>query len=282
MHTHTRILTHTHTRTHTRTLMHTHAHSCTHTHTHTRTLMHTHTLTHSRTLTHTHAHTHTHSHARSHTFMLTLMHTHEHTHTRVHTHAHTLMHTHVHTHATHAHAHSCTLTNTYTHVCAHALMHTHSCTLTHTHSHQGEAKQVAMPGGQKARGGHRLGSHAHTLGQPRLVGWRLKRRDIPFPWDLRSPLGTCPEAHVQQWEDMWTVVLVSRHREPGTIRNHSAVALREWVPEGSVLWNKLMVVSVVSDSWDPMDCSPPGSSVHGISQARILEWVAISFSRGSS
>ena len=31
--------------------------------------------------------------------------------------------------------------------------------------------------------------------------------------------------------------------------------------------------------FDPMDCSPPGSSVHGILQARILEWVAISFSR---
>ena len=31
-----------------------------------------------------------------------------------------------------------------------------------------------------------------------------------------------------------------------------------------------------------MDFSPPGSSVHGISQARILEWVAISFSRGYS
>ena len=31
-----------------------------------------------------------------------------------------------------------------------------------------------------------------------------------------------------------------------------------------------------------MDCSPPGCSVHGISQARILKWVAISFSRGSS
>ena len=29
-----------------------------------------------------------------------------------------------------------------------------------------------------------------------------------------------------------------------------------------------------------MDCSPPGSSVHGVSQARILEWVAISSSRG--
>ena len=34
--------------------------------------------------------------------------------------------------------------------------------------------------------------------------------------------------------------------------------------------------------FDPMDCSPLGSSVHGISQARILEWVAISYSRGSS
>ena len=31
-----------------------------------------------------------------------------------------------------------------------------------------------------------------------------------------------------------------------------------------------------------MDCSPPGSSVHGIFQARVPEWVAISFSRGSS
>ena len=33
---------------------------------------------------------------------------------------------------------------------------------------------------------------------------------------------------------------------------------------------------------DPVDCSPPGSSVRGISHARILEWVAVSFSKGSS
>ena len=32
---------------------------------------------------------------------------------------------------------------------------------------------------------------------------------------------------------------------------------------------------------NPMDCGPPGSSVHEILQARILEWVTISFSRGS-
>ena len=34
--------------------------------------------------------------------------------------------------------------------------------------------------------------------------------------------------------------------------------------------------------WDPMDCSLPGTSVCGILQARILEWVAVSFSRGTS
>ena len=34
--------------------------------------------------------------------------------------------------------------------------------------------------------------------------------------------------------------------------------------------------------WDPMGCSPPGSSVHWIFQARVLEWGAISYSRGSS
>ena len=33
---------------------------------------------------------------------------------------------------------------------------------------------------------------------------------------------------------------------------------------------------------NPMDCSPPGSSVHGILQARTLEWIAVPFSKGSS
>ena len=32
---------------------------------------------------------------------------------------------------------------------------------------------------------------------------------------------------------------------------------------------------------DPMDCSPPGSSVHGIFQARVLEWVAIGYRAGT-
>ena len=47
-----------------------------------------------------------------------------------------------------------------------------------------------------------------------------------------------------------------------------------------------MKVSEVTQSCltlcDPMDCSLPGSSVHGIFQAIVLEWIAISFSSGSS
>ena len=42
------------------------------------------------------------------------------------------------------------------------------------------------------------------------------------------------------------------------------------------------VVQTCPTLCDPTDCSPPVSTVHGILQARILEWVAIPFSRGSS
>ena len=47
-----------------------------------------------------------------------------------------------------------------------------------------------------------------------------------------------------------------------------------------VVW--WLSLQVVSDSCDPMDCSLSGSSVHGIPPSRILEWVAISFSRGTT
>ena len=50
---------------------------------------------------------------------------------------------------------------------------------------------------------------------------------------------------------------------------------------GKALYLKMKVKSCPT-LCNPMDCSLPGSSVHGIFQARVLEWVAISFSRGSS
>ena len=45
---------------------------------------------------------------------------------------------------------------------------------------------------------------------------------------------------------------------------------------------KVKSLSRVPTLRDPMDCSLPGSSVHGIFQARVLEWVTVSFSRRSS
>ena len=45
---------------------------------------------------------------------------------------------------------------------------------------------------------------------------------------------------------------------------------------------KVLVTQSCLAFYDPMDCSPPGSSVHEILQTRILEWAAISFFRGFS
>ena len=75
----------------------------------------------------------------------------------------------------------------------------------------------------------------------------------------------------------------------GTKRPQSALSV--WLLMGpwcsgssSVNWDKWSEAKLLSRVWlcDPVDCSLPGSWIHGILQARILEWVAISFSRGSS
>ena len=64
-----------------------------------------------------------------------------------------------------------------------------------------------------------------------------------------------------------------------------------WHPRGHAFWIPVdsgkvwkWKCELLSHLWlcDAMYCSPPGSSVHGILQARILEWVAISLSRASS
>ena len=49
-------------------------------------------------------------------------------------------------------------------------------------------------------------------------------------------------------------------------------------------WSKVNILAaqLYLTLCDPMNCSPPGSSVHGILQARILEWLSIPFSKGSS
>ena len=55
-----------------------------------------------------------------------------------------------------------------------------------------------------------------------------------------------------------------------------------WILPPDPFWAMLCCAQLCLTLCDPMDCSLPGSSFHGIFQARILEWIAISFSRGSS
>ena len=88
----------------------------------------------------------------------------------------------------------------------------------------------------------------------------------------------------KHWRQKWTkhkwflyrasglMVVGAKHKETCSYELNSGKFL--WFTYLKCKWSR----SVVSTLCDPMDCSPPGSSVHEILQARILEWVAISFS----
>ena len=88
----------------------------------------------------------------------------------------------------------------------------------------------------------------------------------------RNPVNRRPES---RWER-------PSHREvsPGSL----GWPWPQWHIAKDERWSHAVVVQLLSHVWlcNTMDCSPPGSSVHGILQARILEWVALPSSMGSS
>ena len=81
-------------------------------------------------------------------------------------------------------------------------------------------------------------------------------------------------------EENWEKVTVQRPWKLRSSTKNQVSGRRKTVEY--VCFLKQYSRSIVSDSCDPMDSSLPGSSVHGILQARILEWVAIPFSREPS
>ena len=105
----------------------------------------------------------------------------------------------------------------------------------------------------------------------------------------------CPD-----WFRAVSVPQLSDHSHVARVGDSHQIGLRHnfflvifftlWLIESTALLGTLTTVSesmsevaqLCPTLCDPMDCSPPGFSIHGIFQARILEWVAISFSRGSS
>ena len=106
-------------------------------------------------------------------------------------------------------------------------------------------------------------------------------------WIRKTPMSARRRIVKAVGSTTWDSTKVTREphgREP-QIRNlnkqwrSSIKTAGKWAADGSKK-------SEVAQSWptlcDPVDCSPPGFSIHGIFQAWVLEWVAISFSRGSS
>ena len=85
--------------------------------------------------------------------------------------------------------------------------------------------------------------------------------------------GTCPTPKLLHFK-----MRISLPPIYGVVYLVSWCVCREWgVEEGEE-----RVAQLCWTLCDPMDCSPPDSSVHGIFQATILEWVAVSFSKASS
>ena len=82
------------------------------------------------------------------------------------------------------------------------------------------------------------------------------------------------------------------HTDPGPSRgsemacllnlNKKKPVIEKVIPPSNLPSHMSEVAQTYLTLCDPTDCSLPGSSVHGIFQARVLEWVAIPFSRGSS
>ena len=100
-------------------------------------------------------------------------------------------------------------------------------------------------------------------------------------WTWKQP--RCPSA--DEWiRKLWYIYTMEYYS--AIKKNAFDSILMRWMKLEPIIQSKVNQKVLVAKSCltlcDPMGCSPLGSSIHGISQARILEWVAISFSRESS
>ena len=93
--------------------------------------------------------------------------------------------------------------------------------------------------------------------------------------------------NIQSWFPLgWTSLISLQSKLLSEVFSSTTIWKYHFFGTQPSLWsNYYFVLCTVIQScltlWDPMDCSPQGSSLHGIFQRRILEWVAISSSRGS-
>ena len=100
---------------------------------------------------------------------------------------------------------------------------------------------------------------------------------------LKSRCGFFPKFSSMLWLHYFLLSLPSV-LGVGPLRFHFSREILFSHPTGGTQWSdkvKVLVSQSCPTLCDPMDCSLPGSSVHGILQGRILEWITFPFSRGS-
>ena len=112
-------------------------------------------------------------------------------------------------------------------------------------------------------------------------------KDVMWYWGVgASSAGTArpPNPGVSQEWCYWTCMHALGSFVRGNFVKHNPGKRKSHWEEAWRPRKEMISVETVTQSCltlcDPMDFGPPGSSVHGILQARILKWVAISFSRG--
>jgi len=114
---------------------------------------------------------------------------------------------------------------------------------------------------------------------PKITGNRVGISWVGLEISLGNREGVAGGTRYRERLDHWSL----RPTSPGSSKTSQG-----WVPvfKPHMQQEGLCCCCLVAQSfptlWDLMDCSPPGSFVSGIFQARILQWVAISFCRGSS
>ena len=134
----------------------------------------------------------------------------------------------------------------------------------------------------------------NILGSAINITATQRRDSLIWYWcSLRSPIVWARKSWPWALRHMMTVNLLTCVCSPenvsknccshslGTPLGEKSQIQETCYKDGEVKWSEVKLLSHVR-LCDPVDCSPSGSSVHGILQARILEWVAVSFSRGSS
>ena len=121
-------------------------------------------------------------------------------------------------------------------------------------------------------------------GVPQLLPIVLLRSTVPTPsrpWITANSKKRLKRRWVVHGNMSMAVSLLSRHPGVLPLATRGSRGQESGMSSDVFRVNKRLVYSL-SPTCNPMDCSLPGSSAHGILQARILEWVAISSFRGSS